>query len=242
MAASTPSPVSGHPNGLIPARQGRMANVKCAVSAVPPERVVALFLALSPDASVAYAVHDEEGKVLHAHFVVRFPSTVRWTSVAQTLHDLDGHEYAAPAKSWRRSVRYLLHLDNPEKARIPREALHSVNIDESELSMLLGAQRLPILESLALAERLPLSERFSFLVIERGHQPSEISAALRCMMDLERWCDSRTSRQMNVAALDSNAVLSGSVPSDDVSDPFPDEDLSPSLLDDERDPFGDDTF
>lgn len=230
-----------HPNGLVPARQGRMANVKCALSAIPPERVVALFLGLSPDASIAYAEHREDGKVPHAHFVVRFPATVRWTSVAQTLHDIDGHEYAAPAKSWRRSVRYLLHLDNPEKARIPREALHAVNIDDSELSMLLGAARLPILESLALAERLPLSERFSFLVIERGHQPSEVSAALRCMLDLERWSDCRTARMMRRdgagSALDADAVLSGRVASDDVSDPFPDYDAGGSLLDDDADPF-----
>lgn len=235
--------MADHPNGLIPARQGRMANVKCALSAISPDRVCALFLAISPEASIVYAEHREDGKVPHAHYVVRFPFTVRWTSVAQTLHDIDGHEYAAPAKSWRRSVRYLLHLDNSEKARIPRESLHSINIDESELSMLLGSARLPILESLALAERLPLSERFSFLVVERGHQPSEVSAALRCMLDLEKWSDCRTARMMrhdgSGTALDADAVLSGSVASDDVGCPFPEEDDSPSLLDDDNDPFGD---
>lgn len=235
--------MSDHPNGLVKPKQSRMANVKCALSAISPERVTALFLQFSPDASIAYALHREEGKVPHVHFVVRFPATVRWTSVAQTLRDIDGHEYAEPAKSWRRSVRYLLHLDNPEKARIPRDALEAINIDESELSMLLGAARLPILESLALAERLPLSERFSFLVVERGHQPSEVSAALRCMLDLERWSDCRTARMMrrdgSGSALDADAVLSGSVASDDVSQPFPDEEDGPSLLDDDRDPFGD---
>lgn len=237
--------MSEHPNGLVKPKQSRMANVKCALSAVPPERVVALFAAFSPDASIVYAEHREEGKVPHAHYVVRFPATVRWTNVAQTLRDIDGHEYAEAAKSWRRSVRYCLHLDNPEKARIPREALHAVNVDESELSMLLGAARLPILESLALAERLPLSERFSFLVIERGHQPSEVSAALRCMLDLERWSDCRTARMMrrdgSGSALDADAVLSGRMPSDDVSDPFPDDDeTGASLLDDEANPFPDD--
>ena len=237
--------MADHPNGLVKDKQSRMANVKCATSAVPPERVVALFAAFSPDASIAYAVHNEEGKVEHAHYVVRFPATVRWTKVAQTLRDIDGHEYAEPAKSWRRSVRYLLHLDNPEKARIPRESLRSVNLDESELSMLLGAARLPILESLALAERLPLSERFSFLVVERGHQPSEVSAALRCMLDLERWSDCRTARMMRRdgagSALDADAVLAARMPSDDASDPFPDEDeAGASLLDDDINPFSED--
>lgn len=234
--------MSEHPNGLVPPRQSRMANLKVATSAMKPEEVVAACIALSSDCSILWAVHDESGKVQHAHYVVRFPSTLRWSSLAQYLHDVDGHEYAAPAKSWRRSARYLLHLDNPEKARVPREALHVHNVDESEVSQLLGSAKLPILESLSLAESLPLSERFAFLVCERGHQPSEVSAALRCMMDLERWTDTRTARQMHRAesAMPTPEQLrSGSVPTDFESDPFPDEDDSPSLLDDDQDPFGD---
>lgn len=227
-----------HPNGEVPARQSRMANVKVACSAMPPERVVALFSALSPDASIAWAVHDESGKVKHAHFVVRFPATTRWTSVAQVLHDVDGHEYAKPAQSWRRSVRYLLHLDNPDKGRIPRESFRCVNMDETEVDQLLGNAKLPILQSLALAESLPLSERFSFLVCERGHQPSEVSAALRCMMDLERWSDTRTARQMHKtesALPDASRVFGGDLDGGD--EPFPNEDDSPSLLDDTNDDF-----
>lgn len=237
MSASTPRPCSDHPNGLVPARQSRMANVKVAVSAMSPDRVVALFAALDPEATICWARHDEPGKVPHAHFVVRFRSTMRWTSVAQTLHDVDGHEYAAPAQSWRRSVRYLLHLDNPDKGKIPRDAFHAVNMAEEEADQLLGAAKLPILQSLALAERLPLSERFAFLVIDRGHQPSEVSAALRCMLDLERWSDTRTARQMHRAdsALpDPSRVLPGGDLDD--ADPFPDDD-GPSLLDDDADPF-----
>lgn len=187
--------------------QGRMANLK---SVLPPERVVSFIASRWPDAAVVWATHDEEGKVRHAHFVVRWPSVVRWSALADWLHAEDGHEYAAPAGSWRRSVRYLLHLDNPEKARIPREALGSCNIDESELAQLLTAQRLPILESLILAEGRPLHERFAFLVIERGHAPSEISSALRCMMDLERWAETRCHRGLLGSALPSSADVRGS--------------------------------
>lgn len=215
-----------HPNGQVPARQSRMANVKVACSALAPERVVALFAELSPEAAIAWAVHDEQGKVKHAHFVVRFPATTRWTSVAQILHDIDGHEYAAPAQSWRRSVRYLLHLDNADKGRIPRENFHAVNIPEEEVDQLLGSAKLPILQSLALAERLPLSERFSFLVCERGHQPSEVSAALRCMLDLERWSDTRTAREMHrteSALPDASRVFSGG-DLDGGDEPFPEND------------------
>ena len=227
--------MSEHPNGIVKPKQSRMANIKVATSAIAPEKVIALILAESPDCSIVYAVHKETGKCEHAHYVVRFPQTQRWTKLAQTIRDLDGHDYAEPAKSWRRSVRYCLHLDNPEKCVIPRDALRTHNLDESEISQLLGAAKLPILQSLALAERLPLSERFAFLVCERGHQPSEVSAALRCMLDLERWSDTRTGRQMREAASALPAPESlGSVDYD--ADPFPSDD-SPSLLDDSSNPF-----
>lgn len=234
MAASTPAPVTGHPNGEVPSRQSRMANVKVANSALPPERVVALFAELDPDATICWATHDESGKVLHTHYVIRFKATTRWTKVAQVLHDVDGHEYAAPAQSWRRSVRYLLHLDNADKGRIPREAFHAVNLSEEEADQLLGAAKLPILQSLALAERKPLSERFAFLVIERGHQPSEVSAALRCMMDLERWSDTRMARQMNrteSALPDAETVAQLAL-----GEPYGD-DEGGSIFDDSFDPF-----
>lgn len=233
-----------HPNGLVPARQSRMANIKVATSVMKPEAVVDAILAISPDAAILYAVHNEPGHVEHAHYVARFPSTVRWTSLAQTLHDLDGHEYAAPAKSWRRSARYLLHLDNPEKPRVLREALRVHNVDSTEVSQLMGAAKLPILESLSFAESLPLSERFSFLVCERGHQPSEVSAALRCMMDLERWTDTRTARQMHRigSALPSPDQLSkGEVSTDYDSEPFFDEEEEGGpLLDEDGNPIPDD--
>lgn len=187
--------------------QGRMANLK---SILPPERVVGYIAECWPDAAVVWATHDEPGKVRHVHYVIRWPSVVRWSALADWLHAEDGHEYAAPAGSWRRSVRYLLHLDNPEKARIPRDALGSCNIDESELAQLLTAQRLPILESLILAEQRPLHERFAYLVIERGHAPSEVSAALRCMMDLERWAETRSHRALIGSALPSASDAPGS--------------------------------
>lgn len=231
-----------HPNGLVPARQSRMANLKVATSVLSPEAVVGAIVAICPEAAILYAVHNEPGHVEHAHYVARFPSTIRWTSLAQTLHDLDGHEYAAPAKSWRRSCRYLLHLDNPEKPRVSREALRVHNVDDTEVAQLMGAAKLPILESLVLAENLPLSERFSFLVCERGHQPSEVSAALRCMLDLERWTDTRTARQMHRAgsALPSpDDLRSQSFDAD--TDPFPeDEDDAPALLDEDGNPIPDD--
>lgn len=140
-----------------------------------------------PDCSVAYASHLENGKVPHAHFVVRFNTTARWDKLRSWLMLEDPHSYSAPARSWSKSVRYLLHLDNPEKERIPYESLKSVNIDDSELSILLGSRKAPILADLAsIGARSPFAA-FEYLVCERGHQPSEVSAAIRCLIDLERF-------------------------------------------------------
>lgn len=38
---------------------------------------------------------------------------------------------------------------------------------------------------------MPLDQRFRYLVEVRGHLPSEVSAALRCLLDLEKWSESR---------------------------------------------------
>lgn len=176
--------------------QGKLVNVK---TVLPMPRVFEFVNSTFDAPCIVGAVHDEEGKVRHCHVVIRFVGVTRWEKLAAWLHENDGHEYAEPAQSWRRSVRYLLHLDNPEKARIPREALVAERIDDSELSQLLGASKLPILESLVAAQSLPLHRRFEFLVCERGHQPSEVSAALRCMMDLEKWERTRTAAGMESA-------------------------------------------
>lgn len=178
--------------------QSRMANLKFVSPS--PESVLSFIRREWPgdSISVLWALHPQEDTTPpHCHMVVRFPATTRWTKLACWLHEQDGHEYAQPAQSWRRSCRYLRHLDNPEKCPIPVDAFHFDGIDPDEVATLMGSQRLPILESLILAERMPLSRRFAFLVVERGHAPSEVSSALRCMMDLERWSDSRTARAMH---------------------------------------------
>lgn len=199
--------------------QGRYCNCK---TVLPPSEWLPVFREMFPEASLVWAKHVEEGHVTHYHLVGRFLGTTRWQRFADWLHDHDGHEYADNAGSWRRSVRYLLHLDNPEKPRVPRENLDSLNIDADELDTLLSAGKLPILESLILAQSLPLNQRFAFLVVERGHLPSEVSAAIRCMMDLEKWEHSRTCLAPSERALpsadpefdfidvaDSSDVLSG---------------------------------
>lgn len=185
--------------------QGKMVNIK---TVLPPNEVRDYVSKHYDGATVVGAVHEEPGKVKHCHIVVRFVGVTRWAGLCDWLHEKDGHEYCEPAGSWRRSVRYLLHLDHPEKAKIDRDALFCENIDDSELSQLLGASKLPILESFVAAQSLPLHRRFEFLVCERGHLPSEVSVALRCMMDLEKWERTRTMQGMAGSALPETMVES----------------------------------
>lgn len=164
--------------------QSRYVNVK---TVFDPEKVVAVISEFWPDASICWASHLENGRVPHAHFAVRFNSTTRWDKLRAWLMKVDPHSYSAPARSWSKTCRYLLHLDNPEKERIPYESLRTYNIDESEVSQLMGARKAPILADLASIGNMSPFCAFEFLVCERGHQPSEVSSAIRCLIDLEKF-------------------------------------------------------
>lgn len=168
-----------------------MVNLK---SILPVDRIQRKVAEWWPSAVFVGATHDEPDKVRHCHAVIRFELPTRWGVLRDWLKtNGDEHNYCKPARSWRRSVRYLLHMDNPEKARISRSALVWHGIDDDELDQLLGSAKMRILDSLVSAQRLPLDQRFRFLVEERGHLPSEVSAALRCLLDLEMWARSRRS-------------------------------------------------
>lgn len=184
--------------------QSRYVNIKCNMSktGLRPEDVVAWIQHPKdntcdeygntwggwPEAEVFWAVHDEPGKELHFHMVVRFPSNVRWGRLRDYLTLKDKHHYSQPARAFNRSVRYLLHLDNAEKTPIPRENLKTTdNVDDSELSQILGAPRTCILNDI---RHLPSNETFTafdYLVNTRGHSPNEVTQVLRCLMAINEW-------------------------------------------------------
>lgn len=185
--------------------QSTICNIK---TILPVDIVRAKVLDFWPDSVFVAATHKPvaSGDVEHVHALVRWDGVTRWDRLASWLDTHDPHCYARPARSWRRSVRYLLHLDNPEKARVPRSCLVSQNIDEDDLDQLLGSAKMKILESLVAAQSLPLDQRFQFLVEERGHLPSEVSAALRCLIDLEKWAETRHGQYSALPASDREAV------------------------------------
>lgn len=142
-----------------------------------------------PNASVLYAIHDEPGKELHFHMVVRFAASgTRWDRLFRHVREeIDEHAYCEPARAYTRSARYLLHLDNPEKEPIARSCLKTFNVDESELAMLLGAPRTCILHDIRDLGNRGTFSAFDWLVNERGHSPNEVTQVMRCLATISEW-------------------------------------------------------
>lgn len=140
-----------------------------------------------PNAAICWANHPaESGGHPHTHYIVRFPDQAYWSAVRAWLQAppaRDPHSYCDVGRSWTRSVRYLLHLDNPEKDPIPRENFKFVGLDQSEVDVLLGAPRQSLLNDIRSAH-CPKSP-FGFvnwLVNERGHTPGEVASMIRCVL------------------------------------------------------------
>lgn len=81
-----------------------------------------------PNARLAWAEHPAEGETpIHYHLCGSFPSPVRLREALERLCYLDPHCYIKPCRNFRASVRYLAHLDNPEKVQLnPGDAVHMV--------------------------------------------------------------------------------------------------------------------
>lgn len=72
-----------------------------------------------PNCRCAWMEHPAEGETpAHFHFVASFTSPVRLADALRELARLDPHNYVKPCRNFRASVRYLAHLDNPEKVQL----------------------------------------------------------------------------------------------------------------------------
>lgn len=170
--------------------RSRYLAIKTSLEAVPdPGVLVRRILNEWPEAAVCWADHPaESGGHPHTHYMVRFPVQTSWAKVRTWLQDpvsgMDPHSYCAVGRSWTRAVRYLLHLDNPDKDYIPRESFHfEGEIKREEIEILLGAPRKPLLEDIRSAHCPKTPFGFvDWLVNERGHSPGEVASMLRCVL------------------------------------------------------------
>lgn len=177
----------------MPELRSKYLAIKTSLEAIPDPSVVVDYIHKprdefglgQPEAAVCWANHPAEcGGHPHTHYVVRFPSQVYWGAIRSKLKELgDDHAYSDVGRSWTRSVRYLLHLDNPEKEPIPRENFKFSGLDVSEVEVLLGAPRASLLNDIrsAGAPRSPF-DFVHWLVNERGHTPGEVASMIRCVL------------------------------------------------------------
>lgn len=170
------------------ALQSRYVSVKASLDHVRPEEFAGFVLAYWPDATIVWAVHRESGKHPHTHFCIRFPSVRVWGVIRDWLGERDRHSYSEPGRSWRRSVRYLLHLDNPEKEPVPWEALDSRNIDDSELAQILGSPKQTIVEDVLSCAGMFPGKMLGFL-LSRGYSFHEITACVNAFLSCGRFAD-----------------------------------------------------
>lgn len=134
--------------------------------------------------SMVWAKHEHDPKNVHYHAVIRFASTESWQWLRDRLQSpsVDPHAFSQAGRGWQRCVRYLLHLDSPDKPAIPRSNLSYIgDITDDEISMLLGRPRASLLSDIRNAPHKDTFALVDWLVNEKGHTPGEVAQMLRCI-------------------------------------------------------------
>lgn len=82
-------------------------------------KTVLLHCSTKPNSRIAWIQHPAEGETpTHFHLCASFTSPVRLAEALEFLAKADPHNYVKPCRNFRASVRYLAHLDNPEKCQL----------------------------------------------------------------------------------------------------------------------------
>lgn len=146
-------------------------------------------------AQCAYAKHPPEPpKGPHLHAVARFKAPKRYDSIFEKCRSLDTHFYLDKGTNFRKCVRYCVHLDNPEKAPIPRDQLQTFgDWQEGELENLL-AEHLDfslLFRTLKAAQDQGQSpEETCCFIVRMGYTMSQISQCVRAARDVREYWQS----------------------------------------------------
>lgn len=70
---------------------------------------------------------DGSLKKIHIHFIAKFPFSSSFKSLSELLSLPNGFE---PVKNLRASLRYLIHLDNPDKAQYNPDSVCTNNVTQ----------------------------------------------------------------------------------------------------------------
>lgn len=114
-------------------RAYRTVNLKTVC--IPLAEELARDLAAIDGSRVAYCVHHDDGFVDHVHLVAQFPSPQHIKKLLYPIASADPCFYLRPCRLFRSSYRYLAHLDNPEKHRVPVSSIvHLGDWDGTDLA------------------------------------------------------------------------------------------------------------
>lgn len=136
---------------------------------------------------LAWAEHPAEGdKPVHYHVVARWSRTVDCISLRQLVNRMDSHSHCDRVNRWPNMVRYLRHLDQPEKAVIPPEAAHYEGFPEVEVEAATkeNGTAVALIEMIAELPHGTNPVEALKVCVHAGFRPSEVSGVTRALYDL----------------------------------------------------------
>lgn len=138
---------------------------------------------------IAWAEHPAEGnKPAHFHVVARFDKTTDCNALRELVNGIDKHSHADKINRWGNMVRYLRHLDQPEKVPIPPENCHYEGFPEKELDQA-TCDNGGCLNLVSMIAELPHGSspvEALRVCVQAGFRPSEVSGVSRALFDLGR--------------------------------------------------------
>lgn len=167
-----------------------------AQTSVPAARdyMLAQLAAMPPESiRYAWAEHPAEGdKPMHWHIFAQVRGAVRydWSSLCAAFQQLDAHSHSDKCNSPAVFVRYLRHLDNPEKAQIPESAVHYIGFTESEMAQATApgtGSCLGVLDALKAMDLRSHPMTVLTELMSAGYKPHEISATVNALTAVTRF-------------------------------------------------------
>lgn len=136
---------------------------------------------------LAWSEHPAEGdKPIHFHMVARWNRTVDFIALRQLVNGMDTHSHCDRVGRWPNAVRYLRHLDSPDKPLIPADKAHYEGFTEAELE---DASRdnggtLSLLSMIADIPHGTNPVEALRVCVHAGFRPAEVSGVTRALYDL----------------------------------------------------------
>lgn len=139
--------------------------------------------------ALAWSEHPAEGdKPVHFHICARWSRTVDFLPLRKKVNGMDTHSHCDRVGRWQNMVRYLRHLDSPDKPFIPPEKAHYEGFSECDLAAVTkeNGTAVSLVEMIAELPHGTNPVEALKVCIHAGFRPSEVSGATRALYDLQQ--------------------------------------------------------